>query len=81
MATSSETVVESETTSGDASEAVSVSSSDIVPSVLDRFRAPVQTALMRKQKVRVNRPPHPGTRKKKPSLSTDPKRVSVVQRE
>ena len=86
MATSSETV-ESETTSGDAGDAseagsssVSVSSSDIVPSVLDRLRAPSQSALMRKRKVQVNRPPQPGVRKKKPSCSTDPKRVSVVQR-
>ena len=35
---------------------------------------------MRKRKVRLNRPPHTGIRKKKPACSTDPTSVSVVQR-
>ena len=48
---------------GDASKAgssssVSVSTSDVVPSLLNRLRTPLQSELMRKQKVRVNRPPH-----------------------
>ena len=84
MATStSDTVDTVETTSdaGDASEPGSSSvSSDVVPSLLNRLRAPSQSELMRKRKVRVNRPPHTAARKKKPACSTDPKSVSVVQR-
>ena len=56
------------------------SSSDAVPSLLSRLRAPSQSEIMRKRKVRVNNPPHTGGRKKKPACSTDPKSVSVVQR-
>ena len=84
MATStSDTVDTVETTSdaGDASEPGSSSvSSDVVPSLLNRLRAPSQSELMRKRKVRVNRPPHIAARKKKTACSTEPKSVSVVQR-
>ena len=70
---------------GDASEcsepgSSSASVSDVVPSLLDRLRAPSQSEIMRKRKVRLNRPPHTGARKKKPACSTDPISVSVVQR-
>ena len=49
-------------------------------SLLSQLRAPTQSDLMRKRKVRTNEPPHTGARKKKPSCSTDPKGVSAVQR-
>ena len=92
MTASGETVETTLTTStndtSDASEAgssssVSVSSSDVVPSLFNRLRAPSQSELMRKRNVRVNRvnrPPHTGVRKTKPACSTDPKSMSVVQR-
>ena len=89
MTTSGETVETTLTTSmndaSDASEAGSSSSvsSDVVPYLFNRLRAPSQSELMRKRKVRVNRvnrPPHTGVRKTKPACSTDPKSVSVVQR-
>ena len=51
-----------------------------VPSLLSRLRAPSQSEIMRKRKIRVNQPLHTGGRKKKPACSTDPKSVSVVQR-
>ena len=49
-------------------------------SLLSRLRAPTQSELMRKRKVRVNAPPHTGERKRKPTCSTDPKGVSAAQR-
>ena len=49
-------------------------------SLLSQLRAPTQSDLMRKRKVRTNEPPHTGARKKKPTCSTDPKGVSAVQR-
>ena len=48
------------------------SSSDAVPSLLSRLRAPSQSEIMRKRKIHVNQPLHTGGRKKKS--------VSVVQR-
>ena len=81
MATSTSDTVDTVETTGDASEPGSSSvSSDVVPSLLNRLRAPSQSELMRKRKVRVNRPPHTAARKKKTACSTDPKSVSVVQR-
>ena len=49
-------------------------------SLLSQLRAPTQSDLMQKRKVRTNEPPHTGARKKKPTCSTDPKGVSAVQR-
>ena len=49
-------------------------------SLLIRLRAPTQSELMRKRKVRVNAPPHTGERKRKPTCLTDPKGVSAAQR-
>ena len=72
-----EILVETTSDAGNASEPGS--SSDVVPSLLNCLRAPSQSKLMRKQKVRVNRPPHTAARKKKPACSTDPKSVSVVR--
>ena len=48
-------------------------------SLLSQLRAPTQSDLMQKWKVRTNEPPHTDARKK-PTCSTDPKGVSAVQR-
>ena len=51
----------------------SSATSDTTVPFFSRLKAPTQSDLMRKQKVRANNPPHSGARNKKPSCSTDPK--------
>ena len=77
MATSTEC---SDPNDGNEACTSSQGTSSAVPSLLSKLRAPTQSELTRKRRVRVNPPPHAGVRKKKPACSTDPKSVSVMQR-
>ena len=73
-------------TSGDAEQEIEVEteeqgcSSAATVSFLSRLKAPTQSDLMRKRKVRANNPPHTGARNKKPSCSTDPKNIRAIDR-
>ena len=70
----------SETVEGADTQMASTSSPEQSPlSLLSILRAPTQSNLMRKWKVRTNELPHTGTQKK-PPCSTDPKRGSAAQR-
>ena len=55
----------------------SSATSDTTASFLSRLKAPTQSDLMRKRKVRANNPPHTGARNKKP---TDPKNIRAIDR-
>ena len=76
-------------TSGDAEQEIEVeteeqgcssATSDTTVSFLSRLKAPTQSDLMRKRKVRANNPPHTGARNKKPSCSMDPNNIREIDR-
>lgn len=62
------------------STGVATSSTAAVPSLLDRLRAPQKSELSRKRAVRQNSSVTDGSRKKKPSCSTDPKSLTPASR-
>ena len=79
-----ETGVDSDSSFDDTTEerettTTSEASSSTVVSLLDRLRAPKKSELTRKRKIFTN-PPREGTRKKRPSCSSNPKSVTPAQR-
>ena len=71
---------ETQMASSSSQQATTSSPAHSPPSLLSILRAPTQSGLMRKRKVRMNELPHTGTQKKKPSCSTNPKGVIAAQR-
>ena len=58
----------------------SEASSNTAISLLDRLKAPKKSVLTRKRKIFTNPQREPGTRKKRPSCSSNPKSVMPAQR-
>ena len=69
-----------ETTEERDTTTTSEASSSAVVSLLERLKAPKKSDLTRKRKIFTNPPREPGTRKKRPSCSSNPKSVTPAQR-
>ena len=78
----SETVKGAETQMASSSSQQATTSSPVQStlSLLSILRAPTQSNMMWKRKVRMNEPPHTGAQRKKLSCLTDLKGMSVAQR-